>query len=278
MKQCPKCQTALPEVAKFCFNCGAPQKQERTSTATYTLDLSDDVPQQIVAHFFNALEQRITEEHDAKYHQDYLEKLYQSGFRETVHTRAQQLAEEARQVQSTQGVMAVSYLLEDRFAGLLDYFIIQIAGDLYPVQLPQAILKYEGLTLEQLDLYKMVLDYLHFDEEEEPIYLDFLKMPMDKLKNAGANFLFPAKGERIFFLCDQSLTNSGKNGFAMTAAGLYWKMAFQKAQQVYYTNLMEVKREKEWITINGHFFNVNPKMNLKMLQVLKKLKRLFRSS
>jgi len=276
MKQCPKCQTALPEVAKFCFNCGAPQAQESTSAAAFTLDLSGDVPQQIVAHFFKALEQRVAEEHDARHHQQYLEKVYQSGFRETVHTRAQQLAEEARQVQTNQGQVAVSHLLEDSFAGLLDYFIIQFAGDLYPVQLPQAILKYEGLGLEQVDLYQMVVDYLHFEEEEEPIYLDFLKMPMDKLKNAGANFLFPAKEERIFFLCDQSLTNSGKNGFAMTAAGLYWKMAFQKAHQVYYSNLQDVKREKDWITVNGHFFNVNPKMNLKMLQLLKKLKRLFR--
>jgi len=276
MKQCPTCQTALPDVAKFCYNCGAPQPTEATAELGYSLDFSADVPQQIVEHFFKALEQRIAEEHDAKYHQDYLEALYRTGFRETVHTRAKQLAKEAEKLQSTQSPQAVSYLLEDSFAGLLDYFIIQFVNELYPVKLPQAILKYEGLALEQIDLYKMVLDYLHFEEEEEPIYLDFLKIPMDKLKNAGANFLFPAKDERIFFLCDQSLTNSGKNGFAMTTTALYWKMAFQKAHQVHYVGLQEIKREKEWITINGHFFNVNPKMNLKMLRLLKKLQRLFR--
>lgn len=274
MKQCPNCQTALPDMAKFCYNCGAPQPAAAAATPSYILNFQQDVEHQIVEYFFEALKRRVAEEHDVKRYQEYAELLYRSGFRETVHTRAQQLADEARQALQSDGQYAIDRLLNESFEGLLDYFLIRFAKGLYPVQLPEAILKYEGRTLEQIDLYKMTLDYLNFEEEEEPIYLNFLDMPMEKLKNASANFLFPDKSERIFFLCDQSLTNSSKDGFAMTNVALYWKMPFQKAQQVRYTNLLEVKREKDWITINGHFFNVNPNMNMKMLRLLKKLGRL----
>ena len=34
----------------------------------------------------------------------------------------------------------------------------------------------------------------------------------------------------------------------------------------------EVKKEKNWLTINDHFFNANPSLNLKLCKLLKKLR------
>lgn len=42
----------------------------------------------------------------------------------------------------------------------------------------------------------MILDFLQLGEEGEEFYTDFLRMPLDKLKQAGKSFLFPAKDEK----------------------------------------------------------------------------------
>ena len=115
----------------------------------------------------------------------------------------------------------------------------------------------------------------NFEEEDETVYMDFLKMPPRKVRNASQSFLFAEPDERIFFICDQSILGSCKEGFAMTDQALYWRMPLQKAERVYYEKIETVLREKRWITVNDMFFNVNPTLNLKMLKLLKKLKRLF---
>ena len=118
----------------------------------------------------------------------------------------------------------------------------------------------------------MIPDYLALDLEGEKVYTDFLKMPLDKLKNASKSFLFPEKDEKILFICDQSILGSCKEGFAMTEKALYWKAHLEKARAVDYRLLDEIKRTKEWISINGDFFNVSPSINLKMMKLLKKLR------
>ena len=155
---------------------------------------------------------------------------------------------------------------------MLDYFIIRYCQDLNEIPLPEAILKYQDLSLEQIDLFEMIPDYLNFDQEEEKVFTDFLKMPLDKLKNASQSFLFPQKNEKILFICDQSLLGSCKEGFAMTEKALYWKAHLEKARVVQYNQLAKIERTKDWINVNDHFFNVNPSLNLKMMKLLKKLR------
>ena len=58
----------------------------------------------------------------------------------------------------------------------------------------------------------------------------------------------------------------------MTNECIYWKMPFEKAQRVYFKNLEEIKRQEDWITINGIFFNANKSLNLKIMRLLKKLR------
>lgn len=58
----------------------------------------------------------------------------------------------------------------------------------------------------------------------------------------------------------------------MTDRAIYWRAPFDKARRVPYETLKTVRREKDWITIDGHFFTSNPGMNLKLFKLLKKLR------
>ena len=99
-------------------------------------------------------------------------------------------------------------------------------------------------------------------------------MPVEKVKNAGKFFLFPEIEERILFICDQSAFGSCKEGFAMTDKALYWKAYLEKAKVVHYDNIRILEKAKNWITINGFFFNVNQGINVKLLKLLRKIDQL----
>ena len=279
-KYCQNCNTPLPDGAKFCFNCGAKQTPAFThSPATdlkYELDLTGNVGQQVFDLFLQALQTRITEEHQPARLSEYVQHLTDSGFGETVRMRTRQLAERAVVLEKTDlnGAWKVSQMLDTAYNDLLDYFIIQYCQHLNQIPLPEAILKYQYAQLPDVDLFQMVFDYLDFQSENETVYTDFLSMPLEKLRNAGKSFLFPHKNERILFICDQTLFGSVKEGFAMTERAIYWKAQLQGAHQVAYEELQSVERHRDWLHINGQFFNVNASLNLKMLKLLKQLKSL----
>lgn len=275
MKNCHVCKTTLPDNARFCFNCGAAQVFAK-KTIVQRLDLRGNVPQQIEAQFFMAFRQRIEEEHQRSQLDAYSNRLYESGFQEVVVRRAEQIAFQIAKMEpeEREDDLVLSILLENVFEDLLDYFIIHHCQDINQVLLPEAILSYQGLHWEEVNLFQMIMHYLDFANESETLYTDFLEMPLEKLKNAGQSFLFPEKQERIFFICDQSILGSVREGFAMTERAIYWKAHLEKARQVSYSNLRTIERKKEWITINDLFFNVNASVNLKMLKLLKKIKRM----
>ena len=275
MKTCHVCHTPLPDNARFCYNCGAAQTFTPKNSAR-RLDLRGNVPQQIIEQFFLAFRQRIEDEHQPAQMDAYSHRLYESGFQEVVIRRAEQIAEQiaSMEPEEREDDLVVGLLLENVFEDLLDYFIIHHCQDINQVKLPEAILSYQGLHWEEVNLFQMVMHYLDFANEEETVFTDFLEMPIEKLKNASQSFLFPEKKERIFFICDQSILGSVREGFAMTEKSIYWKAHLEKARQVQYGNLRTIERKKDWITINDHFFNVNQSINLKMLKLLKKIKRL----
>ena len=66
-----------------------------------------------------------------------------------------------------------------------------------------------------------------------------------------------------------------REGFAFTGRALYWKANLQKARRVAYSGIREVKREKDWIMINGFFFHVNLSLDVKILKLLRRLKQLY---
>lgn len=276
MKPCPNCQTLLPDEARFCIQCGAPQSLYSERGVPALVDWDEDIAPQITARFFTSLQDKVREEYGLTEHLPFSERVYESGFRDIVERRAQQVGEKLETQLNLDAISLktankkVLALLEE----LTDFFIIRYCQDLLQVRLPESILKYQHLTLEEIDLFQMVLDYLDFAHESEAVYTDFLVMPVEKLKNAGRSFLFPEKDEKILLICDQSLFGSCKEGFALTEKAIYWKAHLQKARQVRYDQLQGVEKEKDWININGYFFNVNASLNQKMLKLLKKLHQL----
>lgn len=279
MKRCHRCHNELPENARFCLNCGAEQKTAAASAPDpVIIDPKKDVPQQFSEQFFTHLKYRLQEESDPDMFQAYSERVYESTYRDRISEKGKQLQQQVRQRES-QGKLDVPkfnrYVL-DTLQDMLDEFIIRHCADLNSVPLPEAILKYQQKEWSEISIYRMVMDYLDFDQESEKPYTDFLKMPVEKLKNAGNHFLFPARKEKILFIVDTSLLGNCKEGFAMTEHAVYWKFPLQKARLVNYDRLEQIERVENWITINGFFFNVNPSLNLKMQKLLKKIRRMRR--
>lgn len=265
----------MPDEAKYCFNCGVEQDQQLIQEDT-SFKLPSDIEQQLTEDFFVALQEQLAEEQDVQLFETYREKVYESGFRDILKRKIQQLIEQLKELEENNSLSEVVILgLRDRvFFDLLDYFIIHFCKDLNVVALPEVILKYQDVNWSDINLFTMVMDYLDFDSEDELVYTDFLKMPVEKIKNAGKFFLFPEKEEKILFICDQSAFGSCKEGFALTDQALYWKAYLEKAKVVHYNNIRLLEKEKDWITINGFFFNVSRNINVKLLKLLRKINQL----
>ncbi|MCB0633758.1 MAG: zinc ribbon domain-containing protein [Saprospiraceae bacterium] len=273
MRSCPKCRTELPDEARFCFQCGAPQPEIADPEDDTKIDWSEDAGPQIGSLFLGALRQRVQTVYQMERYPDFSERLYESGFRDVVDRRSKLVGEKLNDQLNLGAISArkANRLVEQLLQELLDFFIIRHCGDLVELRLPEQVLKYQQLSWGEFDLFQMVLDYLDFAHEDEIVYTDFLIMPVDKLRNAGKSFLFPEKQEKILLICDQSILGSCKEGFALTEKAIYWKAHLQKARQVAYAQISRIAREKDWLNINSYFFNINPTLNFKMLHLLKKI-------
>lgn len=279
MRRCARCNTPLPVEARFCWNCGSeqPLRDPRTGGAPTRINLDGDVEAQLNEQFFHALRARVEQEHDPELFTDFSERLYTSGFRDTVVRRIVQLASLLAEMRDAGEAwpQEVNTLIEDLFEDLMDQFIIRFAPDLCEVTYPEAMLKYQYADAAKVSLTQMILDFLQPDSEGEDFYTDFVRMPVEKLTHAGKSFLFPAKDEKILLIVDQSVLGTCKEGYAFTDRALYWKAPFQKPRYAAYTQLREYRKEKSWIAINGHFFNSTPAINLRLLRLLSRLQRLF---
>lgn len=279
-KPCPACHGQSPLASVFCHHCGFHFNGRPVSDSLYepmyVLDFDPDtLADQVKALFFGSLRKRIEEEHDITRYSDYVERFYRSKFREIYDVRAEQIAEDAMIQWERFGREAfpdIDRRINLAFEGLLDYFIIQFCPDLNGVILPSAILKYEKVQSGKTDLGQMIRDFLDFSREDEVFYFDFISMHKELLENICKSFLFAERREKIWFICDLSLKKNGKEGFAMTDRGLYWRAPFDKPRSVCYSDIREIKKDKNWLTVNGHFFNANPSLNLKMCKLLKKLR------
>lgn len=282
IKECPACSHKGPLSSVFCHHCGYHfegnhTEEDKRYLPVYPVDfaMKETVVEQVKSLFFRSLRQRVEEEHDIKKYSDYVERFYQSRFREIYGLRSEQIAEDIItqwERFGSEGLPEIDKRLNTAFEGLLDFFLIQYCPDLNGVLLPSAILKYEKAIPGKTELWEMIQDFLDFDHEQEVFYFDFISMKSELLANACKSFLYAEPRERVYFICDLSLKNTCKEGFAMTSKGIYWRASFDRARRVFYHELNDVRKEKDWLTINGHFFTTNTALNLKLCKLLKKLR------
>lgn len=275
MKNCPQCHTSLSLSARFCSNCGTPQAAGITAGDSSTFHWEDNQLSQAFNRFKKRLDERVRAEQDPKRIPAFTERLYQDNYRETVDRRLKQWADNIGEEEADKSLALKSlrYLIDD----MLDVFFVLHAADLNMVAIPETTLAYHDRSLDEIDLSAMAMHFLRFEETDERVYTDFLRMPVKKIKNASKAFLFPERDEKIWFVCDQSIFGSAKEGFAMTDKALYWKSGLQPPQRVFYHNIFSMSKEREWLLINELYFNSGESLNTKMIWLLRRLARLFQA-
>ncbi len=272
---CTQCGDENPLAAKFCRSCGFNFLEKESINELFEDLPTQDLEKEIFEAFFEHLKYKIAEEQSETLQEEYINLYEQSDFKFSFEVKVKQLAEDVKKARETPDYQPdkTRKKLEKTFEDLSDFFIIHYCAPLNPVFLSEKILLYREANYTDTNLLQMVEDYLSLDQEESiTYYTNFIEMPMDRLKKAGKSFLFPEKNEKILLICDQSVLGSLKEGFAFTEKAIYWRMHFEPARKVSYENITEIKREKDWITINGHFFNTNNALNIRVLKLLKKLK------
>ncbi len=283
-KDCPACRERNPVTAVFCHHCrhsfgGKKQKPPDTPKSGHNLDFAreDTLKESLRDWFYGDLFKKVNEEGAPIRHSEYVERTHSTRFREVLEYRLEQMARGVL-MQWEEGGEEVLPKIDGRLTraldGLLDYFFIHFCNDLAVIPLPEAMLKYENARMGKVDLCSMAMDFLDFEREAETVYTDFISMNVQKLQTACQSFLHADRREKIFFICDLSLADNCKEGFAMSDRGLYWKAQFSPAHQVQFGGIKELKYTREFLTINGHFFNASAGLNLKLYKLLKKLREM----
>lgn len=274
---CQNCGTENPSGAKFCKNCGFNFAEKNSLNELFeeapTAELETEIRQRFKEHLRFKIQEELTpEDIDV-----YFKRLNTSDFRISLDIKVKHLAEDIAEQQQKPDFKAENTrkFLSKTFSDLSDFFIIYYCSDLNSIELSEKILHWRDANLQNVDMLQMSLDYLNFSQEEDvTYYTNFIEMPIDRLKRAGKSFLFPEKDEKIYLICDQSVLGSLKEGFAITEKAIYWRMHFEPARKVLFKHLKEVKKEKDWLTINEKFFHAGNSLNVKMLKLLKKIKQL----
>jgi GNAT superfamily N-acetyltransferase len=280
---CANCGSTLPPHANFCPHCGADQRaplpeepdgitNERIARdATPNADTPPDY-----AKLRSALEDLLGDRLTAYFGADALPRYLDRYRDDTEYHRI-------RDVSLRSLAEWLPHQLPDRkvdrrighdLGELVEYFIVESAADLHPGLFAQKLLRYQHPDWKTVDMFRLVMDYLNFREERETIYTDFAQAPARVIRHASQRYLGARQDERVFFICDQSWLGSGKQGFALTDAGIYWKPILQPAAAFAYVDLQPTQMNKGHLRINGHYFDAGSSLNRKLALLLDKLRRI----
>ena len=225
------------------------------------------------AIFFESLRNRVVEEHNSLLYSDYVERFYRVDFQQIMASRFELWAEECKRMeQKGASKDQILHLEQKMVTSLLNYFIIKECAELNEIPFSEKMLRYDDMKLQDLQMNLMIQDFLQLDEEKNiVVYKNFITMPPEKLETAIKSFAKAPREERLFFIADATITGTCKEGFALTNEAIYWKAPLEKAQRLTYQSIKSVTRHKDWIEINGHFFNIHKSLNLRLLRMLKVL-------
>jgi hypothetical protein len=283
MKNCTKCQIALSDDAQFCPACGFKQNDfnHLTYKPKYPLDFGETVrlPFQLRTFFLKALKARLEAEGSGWSFDDYVNRFYDSPFLKQFDTAAMDLAEQSYLLHADRSPDAereVDEYLDQQFEILMNRFVSEEGLLINNNSITAKALPAEGRGgsrgLQPFARKSLILESLQLSDEQEKWYADLNTIPKQKLQNARDFFLFTEPDEQIFLICDQTICGSCREGFALTDRALYWKAHFNNAQQIYYKDIESLELSKDWLIINGQYFNATPAVNVKMMHLLKKLK------
>jgi hypothetical protein len=279
-KNCPKCRENNPVASVFCHHCGFHfEGRDGRKMGAYKVRFvlsfdRQDTTDQLRGLFFRSLRQRVQEEFPHLRYSDFVERFYQSRFRETCLNRLGELNSCVRRWWDTRGQQAladIDALLEESFDQLMTYFIIQYCPDLTSLALPEAILKYDRPGTQPTDLRDMIQDYLCLEHEPVRTCTDLKALTELQLEYAAKTFLKATPSERVLVLCDLSAKGNLRDAFALTDRALYWKTPLDKPRYTPYAEIRALQKKSDHLTINGYFFSSTPSLDLKMYKLLKKL-------
>lgn len=279
-KNCPKCEQSNPVASVFCHHCGfhfEGRKGRKLGAYKVRFIISfdrTDTTEQLRGLFFRSLRQRVQEEFPHLRYSDFVERFYQSKFREICQDRLTELASAVRRQWDARGQQAlgdIDALLDEAYDQLLTYFVIQFCPDLTSLALPEAILKYDRPGTPTPQLRDMIADYLSLDHEPIRSCVDLKMLHAVQMTYASKSFLRTDPDEQIIVLCDLSAKGNLKDAFALTDRGLYWKTPLDKPRHAPYSGITALEKKSDHLTINGWFFSTTPSLDLKMYKLLKKL-------
>lgn len=246
---------------------------------TITITEPSEMQEETKSYFFQALRTTVQAISDEKLYSKYVQVFYDSGFNFYFSQRQRQLIKDLQlipRLYPNDIDYQIDLLVDNTFEALLDRFITTHTRELNNWQ-PPDVTRWELVKKEDLDVEKMISDYLDIADDDSKHYINFISVPLPKLKNAHKSFLFAEKTERLLVLSDQTIFGSCKEGYAITNKGLYWKAFFNTPNRYFFEEFYDIRKEQDWININGQYFHVNPKMNYKLLKLLKKLRAVYGS-
>ena len=249
-------------------------------TAKYPLDFAEAVriPVQLRTFFLKTVRELLDNTGRFDLFDEYVDKFYETDFLDHFDEEAKELAEQCYLLQADQSPNAarlVDRYLTESFEKLMNDFNLKSGSELSntdPTTFDLEPIEDGETSVAHQEIGDLIFDQLKLTEESEKWYSDLDNMPQSKLRNAFDSFLKVDISERVFLICDQTIFGSCREGFALTDRAIYWKAHFNTPQKIHYSDISSVELSKDWLIINGKFFNASPAINVKMMHLLNKLR------